>query len=180
MWLKSLQKKHVWKMKHISKETGLPEASLASWFKAGSIAPEKYWTRIGQFLRSKGLEYSSERVIELYTLQRREFGFLVDCEECGTEFLRWAKTKIVCNSLSCQRALSERRKMEKKTGTGRYRKIDFSVARKSQCPDHSIDHSYIDDKMKEFLSKGGKIEKLESPEIGALRIIEDEMMKAGF
>ena len=85
MWLKSLQKKHVWKMKHISKETGLPEASLASWFKAGSIAPEKYWTRIGQFLRSKGLEYSSERVIELYTLQRREFGFLVDCEECATQ-----------------------------------------------------------------------------------------------
>ena len=179
-WLKFLWKENGWSMRFIARETGKAESSCSNWFKTGQIPAEKHWPGISRFLINQGYElHTLEHVSDLFIDQRRFEGWLVDCESCGTEFLRYAKTKKYCNSRFCKSVSQKRYKSERQLpSTGVYRKIDFT--NRKHCQDHKIDREQIDHAVKEYLRKGGEITKLPTVEEGILSLISIEMMKAGF
>ena len=178
-WLKLLWIKNEWKMKHIAEESGKAEASCASWFKTGQIPHEKHWNGISRYLMSHGYPmHTPEYVGLLFTEQRRSEGWLIKCEGCRKEFLRYAKTKKYCNSYLCKRILRGRTAEERQPAQRKYHKIDFT--NRKHCKDHQISREKIDAAVKDYIEAGGEIEKLPTIEQGALTMIQDEMMKAGF
>ena len=178
-WLKLLWIKNEWKMRNIADQTGKAESSCSSWFKTGQIPHEKHWPGISRYLITNGYPlYTSEYVALLFTEQRRSEGWLIKCEGCRKEFLMYAKTKKYCNSYLCKRILRGRRKEERQPAQGKYHKIDFT--NRKHCKDHQISREKLNAAIQVYIKKGGEIEKLPTIEHGALTMIQDEMMKAGF
>ena len=163
MWLKLLAKKDQISPKILAEYAQIAETTAKSWLLVGIIPRTKYWNRIAHFL---GMKF--EEVSFLYMNQLEEENRIKECIVCKKHIILWKPHIKLCNSKSCRMQYDRDRKREERQAhrcqyyvPNRNKFLGYIPETNVNKMSSKVNREDINIAMKEYLSKGGTITRLD-------------------